>query len=112
MEILEADEVNMHVSSNLLLSSCELSLDITMLVPLYKSRISCIEGSSRILNRALLTLMSVKTPQSTRIYSAEGWIRYYFVILFFCVDVVQSSQPYGVMLSVISLPNHTFIGQA
>ena len=39
MEILEVDEVNMDVSSNLLLSCCELILDVVTLVPLYKSRV-------------------------------------------------------------------------
>ena len=31
---------------------------------------------------------------------------------FFCVEVLRSSQPYGVMSSAVSLPNHTFTGQA
>ena len=29
-----------------------------------------------------------------------------------CVEVLQPSQPNGVMLSTVSLPNHTFTGQA
>ena len=29
-----------------------------------------------------------------------------------CVEVLQPSQPNGVMSSVVSLPNHTFTGQA
>ena len=29
-----------------------------------------------------------------------------------CVDVLQPSQPNGVMSSAVSLPNHTFTGQA
>ena len=29
-----------------------------------------------------------------------------------CVEVLRPSQPNGVMLSVVSLPNHTFTGQA
>ena len=29
-----------------------------------------------------------------------------------CVEVLLPSQPDGVMLSVVSLPNHTFTGQA
>ena len=33
-------------------------------------------------------------------------------ILFVCVEVLQPSQPNGVMSSVVSLPNHTFTGQA
>ena len=31
---------------------------------------------------------------------------------FVCVEVLWPSQPNGVMLSVVSLPNHTFTGQA
>ena len=32
--------------------------------------------------------------------------------LFVCVEVLQPSQPNGVMSSEVSLPNHTFTGQA
>ena len=32
--------------------------------------------------------------------------------LFVCVEVLRPSQPSGVMSSAVSLPNHTFIGQA
>ena len=32
--------------------------------------------------------------------------------LFVCVEVLWPSQPNGVMLSVVSLPYHTFTGQA
>ena len=31
---------------------------------------------------------------------------------FVCVEVLPPSQPNGVMSSVVSLPNHTFTGQA
>ena len=31
---------------------------------------------------------------------------------FVCVDVLRPSQPNGVMSSAVSLPNHTFTGQA
>ena len=31
---------------------------------------------------------------------------------FVCVEVLQPSQPNGVMSSMVSLPNHTFTGQA
>ena len=34
------------------------------------------------------------------------------VCLFVCVEVLRPSQPNGVMLSMVSLPNHTFTGQA
>ena len=33
-------------------------------------------------------------------------------ILFVCVEVLRPSQPNGVMSSAVSLPNHTFTGQA
>ena len=32
--------------------------------------------------------------------------------LFVCVEVLRPSQPNGVMSSAVSLPNHTFAGQA
>ena len=31
---------------------------------------------------------------------------------FVCVEVLLPSQPHGVMSGVVSLPNHTFTGQA
>ena len=31
---------------------------------------------------------------------------------FVCVEFLRPSQPNGVMLSAVSLPNHTFTGQA
>ena len=34
------------------------------------------------------------------------------LFLFICVEVLQPSQPNGVMSSAVSLPNHTFTGQA
>ena len=34
------------------------------------------------------------------------------ICLFVCVEVLRPSQPNGVMSSVVSLPNHTFTGQA
>ena len=36
----------------------------------------------------------------------------HFVLLFVCVEVLRPSQPSGVMSSAVSLPNHTFTGQA
>ena len=35
-----------------------------------------------------------------------------FAAGFVCVEVLRSSQPNGVMSSAVSLPNHTFTGQA
>ena len=34
------------------------------------------------------------------------------ISLFVCVEVLRPSQPNGVMSSMVSLPNHTFTGQA
>ena len=36
----------------------------------------------------------------------------FHICLFVCVEVLRPSQPNGVMLSAVSLPNHTFTGQA
>ena len=33
-------------------------------------------------------------------------------VVFFCVEVLRPSQPNGVMSNGVSLPNHTFTGQA
>ena len=38
----------------------------------------------------------------------DAWMSFLFV----CVEVLQPSQPNGVMSSAVSLPNHTFTGQA
>ena len=35
-----------------------------------------------------------------------------YVCLFVCVEVLRPNQPNGVMSSAVSLPNHTFTGQA
>ena len=39
-----------------------------------------------------------------------SWKSFFFVVV--CVEVLRPSQPNGVMLSAVSLPNHTFTGQA
>ena len=51
--------------------------------------------------------------------SGAGWkldvfylLVYTPVCLFVCVEVLQPSQPNGVMSSAVSLPNHTLTGQA
>ena len=44
---------------------------------------------------------------------SELSVRTNILLLFFvCVEVLRPSQPNGVMLSVVSLPNHMFTGQA
>ena len=41
-----------------------------------------------------------------------GVIQYELEVPFVCVEVLRPSQPNGVMSSAVSLPNHTFTGQA
>ena len=38
--------------------------------------------------------------------------RRFLFFMFVCVEVLRPSQPNGVMSSAVSLPNHTFTGQA
>ena len=48
-------------------------------------------------------------------YLSSFWYhleRCFNFIIFFCVEVLRPSQPNGVMSSAVSLPNHTFTGQA
>ena len=44
----------------------------------------------------------------------QCYCMFVFLIFFVCVEVLhlQPSQPRGVMLRVVCLPNHTFTGQA
>ena len=35
-----------------------------------------------------------------------------FLMLIVCIEVLRPSQPNGIMLSAVNLPNHTFTGQA
>ena len=39
-------------------------------------------------------------------------VKFYWNILFVCIEILWPSQPNGVMSSAVSLPNHTFTGQA
>ena len=45
-------------------------------------------------------------------YSIESMRLNLQSFLFVCVEVLRPSQPNGVMLSAVNLPNHTFTGQA
>ena len=52
---------------------------------------------------------SLDTTECMNGEQRTGW---YFAHLFVCVEVLRPSQPNGVMSSAVSLPNHTFTGQA
>ena len=41
-----------------------------------------------------------------------SYLKNYKETLFVCVEVLRPSQPNGAMSSAVSLPNHTFTGQA
>ena len=47
-----------------------------------------------------------------RVSRLPPWPPSWLLELFVCVEVLRPSQPNGVMLSAVSLPNHTFTGQA
>ena len=53
-------------------------------------------------------LIENKSILSRATYKVHSTHSYRFV----CVEVLRPSQPNGVMSSVVSLPNHTFTGQA
>ena len=62
-------------------------------------------------------LINMKMPKIVGIFIFIGremfMLRYYmFRKKFVCVEVLRPSQPNGVMSSAVSLPNHTFTGQA
>ena len=50
-----------------------------------------------------------KVPSRAHIFLASATASSY---LFVCVEILWPSQPIRVMSSVVSLPNHTFPGQA
>ena len=54
---------------------------------------------------------NVSSLKATHIFTAK--ISMYLKLPYFvCVEVLRPSQPNGVMSSAVSLPNHTFTGQA
>ena len=66
--------------------------------------------------RTMVNVLKFRT-----LYSIPFWPKFcflcscflkYLVCLFVCVEVLRPSQRNGVMSSVVSLPNHTFTGQA
>ena len=48
-----------------------------------------------------------KTGMSNYTVEESSWHN----VVFVCVEVLQPSQPNGVMSSAVNLPNHTFTGQ-
>ena len=56
-------------------------------------------------------ILKYQTPSSEKKKKKKKKKKIFF-FFFFCVEVLQPSQPSGVMSSAVSLPNHTFTGQA
>ena len=52
------------------------------------------------------------TPVNTSLQTLLYVESYEDESVFVCVEVLRPSQPNGVMSSAVSLPNHTFTGQA
>ena len=69
--------------------------------------------SSEYLGAILKKTKRIVRLKSDKIFPFK-WIFMCFCaqILFVCVEVLWPSQPNGVMSSAVSLPNHTFTGQA
>ena len=57
-------------------------------------------------------LINMKMPTSVGIFIFISREIFMLSYLFVCVAVLRPSQPDGVMSSAVSLPNHTFTGQA
>ena len=54
-----------------------------------------------------VTIQSSPVSKTERTHEARQ-----VLMCLFCVELLRSSQPNGVMSSAASLPNHTFTGQA
>ena len=55
---------------------------------------------------------SVSTDLDLHCLQRQGKSSFSRSRVFVCVEVLRPSQPSGVMSSMVSLPNHTFTGQA
>ena len=82
-----------------------------------KYRYFLVEKSA--LSRAMATIFKRETASEifcllscTPISSERGSLFLIEFVCFVCVEVLRPSQPNGVMSSAVSLPNHTFTGQA
>ena len=57
-------------------------------------------------------MYEVSRKDSLNGFQVIEWTRVRKKTVFVCVEVLRPSQPNGVMSSAVSLPNHTFTGQA
>ena len=76
------------------------------------------DGAAKVLNHGPVHIFTIQrysegqagSPWNDHVVPAE--VRELNQQLFVCVEVLRPSQPNGVMSSAVSLPNHTFTGQA
>ena len=67
---------------------------------------------------SFLAYVKIHTKTLAHLHSLSFKLGYYRrhdwhgQVKFVCVEVLRPSQPNGVMSSAVSLPNHTFTGQA
>ena len=58
----------------------------------------------------------MQSDRAIVVYLSMTTLEYMYIVFvlrfcFVCVEVLRPGQPNGVMLSAVSLPNHTFTGQ-
>ena len=73
---------------------------------------SLVEHDMPCLSEQCRSIKYVNFYQKPRSSNLTGWKLEMGVASFVCVGVLRPSQPNGVMSSAVSLPNHTFTGQA
>ena len=56
--------------------------------------------------------MTFIAPDKALFFPTKSTDIFFLFLHKFCVEVLRPSQPNGVMSSAVSLPNHTFTGQA
>ena len=88
--------------------------DRNSLIKYYQNRIAALETSSL---SCIVTTDVEQDSLSQLLIPDKLNLRHMYAVktkgdLFVCVEVLLPSQPNGVMSSVVSLPNHTFTGQA
>ena len=69
---------------------------------------------SRVFAERMRLIQSPGYPKRDKREPLPYWVdvRTEYFLVFVCVEVLRPSQPNGVMSSAVSLPNHTFTGQA
>ena len=86
---------------------CTIYAQVNFLVGEFKHSRTSLEGETRSGRPSDATDEEMCNKVQDLVYSDQR-----IKVLFVCVEVLLPSQPNEVMSSVVSLPNHTFTGQA